>query len=129
MPKKQLASVTKRLLKDSFDGDQISDAKIQNVVNAIKKLPYPYSLIVLSSYKKLLQTIIDQKTLTIESASKLTDTEIKQVQNHYVSNFELMYTNVSVNEALIAGVRVKAGDTLVDATIRGNINNLRVLAQ
>lgn len=126
MNKKALKQAIKRLYKESFISEKLDVASVENVISVIVKLPYPYSLSILSEYKKQILMYLDSKTLKIESANDLTNDNVSMIETLFKKRYSLMYTQTEVNDSLIAGVKITAGDYVFDTSIKNQIDTFLV---
>lgn len=124
MNKKSRNQVVKRLFKQSFLDGVFDFQKAKDVVNVILCLPFPYSLAILSDYKKLVFMYLKSKTLKIQSAIGLSQEEITRIEDLFKNKYNLFYTQIEIDESLISGVIITAGDNVFDTSIKRQIRHL-----
>lgn len=124
MNKKSRNQVVKRLFKQSFLDGVFHFQKAKDVVNVILCLPFPYSLAILSDYKKLVFMYLKSKTLKIQSAIGLSQEEITRIEDLFKNKYNLFYTQIEIDESLISGVIITAGDYVFDTSIKRQIRHL-----
>lgn len=124
MNKKSRNQVVKRLFKQSFLDGVFDFQKAKDVVNVILCLPFPYSLAILSDYKKLVFMYLKSKTLKIQSAIGLSQEEITRIEDLFKNKYNLFYTQIEIDESLISGVIITAGDYVFDTSIKRQIRHL-----
>ncbi|MCS7092197.1 MAG: F0F1 ATP synthase subunit delta [Patescibacteria group bacterium] len=128
MNKKLLNQIVKKLFKNSFLGGKLDFLTIKGVVSVILSLPYPYSLKVLQEYKKQIAIYLRSKTLKVQSAIELSQKEIAEIEKTFKQRYCLEYTQNVIDESLIAGVIITAGDNVFDTSIKTQIRSLLKLA-
>ncbi|MEY3000205.1 MAG: synthase delta subunit [Verrucomicrobiota bacterium] len=71
----------------------------------------------LKTFRKELSRQLRQRTLLVESAEPLSDTVCEGLRQRFQEGREeRLYLTRQVNEALIAGIKVRLGDTVYDAS-------------
>lgn len=122
MNKKALNLAVKRLYRESFAKNTLDNSLVEKAISIISKLPYPYSLNILTEYKKQIFAYLASKTLKIESANGLSSNDISSIENLFKERYSLMYTQTEINDSLIAGVKITAGDYVFDTSIKNQID-------
>lgn len=126
MADKANSRVAKRLARLVVEGGEASVAEIRP---ALEKLLSGRSAADRKAFLKTFHTAVvrelQKDTLTIESAEELPEEVLQQV----ISGFERedgrsLHIIKKVNPALIAGMRVRLGDTVYDASLSNNLNRL-----
>jgi F-type H+-transporting ATPase subunit delta len=126
MADKANSRVAKRLARLVVEGGETSVAEIRP---ALEKLLSGRSTADRKAFLKTFHTAVvrelQKDTLTIESAEELPEEVLQQV----ISGFERedgrsLHIIKKVNPALIAGMRVRLGDTVYDASLSNNLNRL-----
>jgi F-type H+-transporting ATPase subunit delta len=126
MADKANSRVAKRLARLVVEGGETSVAEIRP---ALEKLLSGRSAADRKAFLKTFHTAVvrelQKDTLTIESAEELPEEVLQQV----ISGFERedgrsLHIIKKVNPALIAGMRVRLGDTVYDASLSNNLNRL-----
>lgn len=79
----------------------------------------------LTQLSKVIKREWKKRTLTIESASKLDDGQVDEIQEIYTSSdFKPVEVIQKICPELIAGLRVRMGDTVFDTSVQGNLDSL-----
>jgi F-type H+-transporting ATPase subunit delta len=126
MADKANSRMAKRLARLVVEGGEASVAEIRP---ALEKLLSGRSAADRKAFLKTFHTAVvrelQKDTLTIESAEELPEEVLQQV----ISGFERedgrsLHIIKKVNPALIAGMRVRLGDTVYDASLSNNLNRL-----
>jgi F-type H+-transporting ATPase subunit delta len=79
----------------------------------------------LAALQKTIQREWQRRTLTIESAAVLDEEMVEQIRQQFTTEGEPPVEVIrNVREELIAGLRVRMGDTVYDASVLGNLNAL-----
>lgn len=62
------------------------------------------------------------KKLAITSARELSGSEIKKISKHFGDKVE---TEVSVDKSILGGVKIKSKNTVIDASLKNQLNKLK----
>lgn len=122
---KRLIKLAQEFASQSFVKGRLSDAKVLQSVKSFKKLSSSQTIFALTQYLKFLKLELKKSTLLIESGSKLTDQQLKQVAQKINSKFKISNYSFLHNPSLLGGLRLKLGDTLYDYSLKGRINQIK----
>jgi F-type H+-transporting ATPase subunit delta len=126
MAGKEHSRVAKRLARLVVEGGESS---VREIRPALEKLLEGRSATDRKAFLKAFHTAvvreIQKDTLTVESAQELPEEVLQQV----VSGFQReggrsLQVITKINPDLIAGLRVRLGDTVYDASLSSNLNRL-----
>jgi F-type H+-transporting ATPase subunit delta len=126
MANKAHSSVAKRLARLVVEGGESS---VQEIRPALEKLLEGRSAADRKAFLKAFHTAVVRElhkdTLTIESAQELPEEVLQQV----ISGFQqeggrALNIIKKINPELIAGLRVRLGDTVYDASLSSNLHRL-----
>lgn len=113
LSQKQQNSI-KKLVEECFDNNHLNQAKSRLVVSNLKKLPNNQAIAALSLFIKRLRSRLEQNTLVIESPTKLSNSEVRQIVGQISQQHTVYQIQTKIDPSLITGVRVKIGDTIIE---------------
>lgn len=125
MDKRSLNRILTLLIKESRVRGHIDAAKVKRVLKAIRKLPYPSSIIILKEYQKRIEPLWARDTLTIESAVVLKREEINAIARVLKRKHSFVNIAKEINRNLFGGLRIRLGSLVYDFSVAGHIERLR----
>lgn len=122
---KQLSKVIDSLMKTAFKSDGNLDQKqVETQVKALKTLPVPDCIIVLSEYLRRIKFELNKTTLEIETSIPLSQSQTKQITDAVKVDHQISAIKSTINPSLLGGVRVKIGDVVYDDSVARRILQL-----
>lgn len=128
MNKRSIEKLVQKLIRLSCSKGKPEPKKVKEVVMSISSLPFPKSVLILETYKKRLQALIEQNTLVLESAKELSKEEANSLTAWAKKNHNFSWTTKKVSPNLLAGVRVKTDSVVYDTSIQAKLNQLKEVA-
>jgi F-type H+-transporting ATPase subunit delta len=127
---KQIDQFAKKLLALSKKADGGIDAqKVSAVLSSLKRSKPRNLRQILQRYLALVKRTLRQRTAHIEHAGELQESAVAEIQSAFSSRYGVtLETATLANDDLIAGLRVRVGDDLYDASIRSRLDRLKALA-
>ncbi len=124
MDKRSRNRILTLLVKQSQVRGHIDSAKVKRVLKAIRKLPYPSSIIILKEYQKRIEPLWARDTLIIESAVALKRERISAIAR--VLKLKHSFVNIAkeINPNLFGGLRIRIGSLVYDSSVAGYIERL-----
>ena len=107
-----------------------SDIEIQEIKNLLSLLAHNKRLLILPELKTLyeISRAEQEKTLEVDviSYSELTTQQLEQLAKSLSQRLQREVTlNTTVDPSVIGGAIVRAGDLVIDGSVRGKLNKLR----
>jgi F0F1-type ATP synthase delta subunit len=118
----------KKLLHISCDGEGLlQEDKIRAVIGS---LPRKYNtLATLKEYYVLVSRKIFKQTMLISSPTEVSLDIVKSLRNYFEQTLGRKFApKVSVDDSLIAGMRIRAGDRIFEKSIASTLEVLRTMA-
>lgn len=125
MNKKQLHKIVDKCVAISLKKGQIEPAKVKQCIKLLKQLPSEEAIISLKLYQHGLQRALDQSTLTIQSAVKLSALTVKAITDTVAKHYKINQTTTILNPSLLGGLRLKIGDVVIDDSVSAKIDQLK----
>jgi F-type H+-transporting ATPase subunit delta len=122
MKNKKLQNEINKLVERSFMNGKADEKFIAKVIATLKKLSLAESLETLQLYQKGLKRKIEENTLVVESAVKLSSTELKMIEK--MIKREVIAVEQKINSSLLGGLRIKIGDEFLDFSLKSKINQV-----
>ena len=123
---KQISQLAKKLVILSKDSEGIiTGSKVDQVLSGLKQVQPRRYLALLRCYLEYIRREIALQTAEVSAPSALSEEALKAIEQHYSTIYGRSIRARSITEkSLIAGVRVRVGDDLYDASIAGQLSRL-----
>ncbi len=123
---KQISQLAKKLVALSKDSEGIiSGSTVDQVLSGLKQVQPRRYLTLLKCYLEHVRREIALQTAEVSAPSALSEEALKAIEQHYSTIYARSIRARSITEeSLIAGVRVRIGDDLYDASIAGQLSRL-----
>ena len=122
---KEARKLSKDLLRSSFTDGLLDAAKVKQATDTVIRAKPRNYLGVLKEYARLIRLETAKRHATIESATELEGAEKSAITRTLRSKFGGdVTTQYTVNPALIGGLRIQVGSTVVDASVRSRLDRL-----
>ncbi|MDO8504114.1 MAG: F0F1 ATP synthase subunit delta [bacterium] len=125
MDKRSLNKVLTLLIRESCVRGHIDSAKVKKVLKAIRALPYPRSIIVLREYKRRIEPLLANDTLTIESTVVLKRAQISAIVRAFKRKHSFVNIAREINLDLFGGLRIHIGSLVYDLSVAGRIDRFK----
>ncbi|ADE55126.1 F0F1 ATP synthase subunit delta [Coraliomargarita akajimensis] len=115
----------KKLVELSKEDGLIAEAKVQEVLAALKQSSVRYPARTLKAYLRLIRRALAEQTAVVATPGALSADALTAIE----ANFSKLYDRpiqavTETDTSLIAGVRVRVGDDLYDASVAGRLERL-----
>jgi F-type H+-transporting ATPase subunit delta len=123
---KKSSQLVNMIFKASIKANgSIDEKKILAFIKSLRKLSISESLPIIEALNSKLKNQINQTTLSIESAVSLSAILEKQIVDILKKDFKIVSVNKQITPSLLGGTRVRIGDTLLDNSILGKVNQVK----
>lgn len=115
----------KRLVELSREDGKVTRENVAKVLEALKASPPRHLLPILKSYLRYVRVAVAQQTASVDTPVELPDSLPQNLE----ATFSKIYgrpveSAVSIDPSLIAGLRVRVGDDVYDASVAGRLRRL-----
>ena len=122
---KKIIRLAKKLVELSKDNGVVTVARVGEVLAGLKQVQHRHHLTVLKSFLYYLHREIALQTAVVSTPGALSGEALKAIEVTYSKIYGRPVTAVTKQDtSLIAGVRVRVGDDLYDASLAGRLQRL-----
>ncbi|EDY81277.1 hypothetical protein VDG1235_895 [Verrucomicrobiia bacterium DG1235] len=123
---KQIINYAKGLLKISLEDGQFSEERAAAVLQTLEKNPPRKYASVLKQFLKLVQREVAKSTADVEHAGSISRAAIEAIQSKLSGHYgRAINVTTRQNDSLIAGMRVRVGCDVFDASVAGSLRQLQ----
>ncbi len=121
----KITRLAKKLVELSKDNGVVTEAKVGEVLAALKQVQHRHHLTVLKTFLGYLRREIALQTAVVSTPGALSDDALKAIETTYSNMYGRPVSAVTQQDtSLIAGVRVRVGDDVYDASVAGHLQRL-----
>jgi F-type H+-transporting ATPase subunit delta len=107
-------------------GGRLDQGKVRSVLASVLERRPAGSAEILHEFHRLVRLELESHAALVETAEALSASEVHTVEKSLTARFGSETTfSYSVNPSLIAGIRVKIGSDVYDASVRERLNRLK----
>lgn len=122
---KKITQLAKKLVELSKDNGVVTEAKVGEVLAGLKQAKHRHHLTVLKSFLSYLRREVALQTAVVATPGALSDAALKEIEAKYTKIYGRPISAVTTQDtSLIAGVRVRVGDDVYDASVAGRLQRL-----
>lgn len=123
---KKITRLAKKLVELSKDANGVvTESKVSEVLAGLNEVKHRHHLLVLKSYLNYLRREIALQTAVVSTPGELSDTALKEIESKFSKVYGRTISAVTQQDrSLIAGVRVRVGDDVYDASVAGRLQRL-----
>ncbi|MCL5783856.1 MAG: F0F1 ATP synthase subunit delta [Patescibacteria group bacterium] len=123
---KKLVKTIDKLVKISFDGrGELIEDNVKKSTKSLQILPLSEAIEALNRYMEGIKREIKKGTLEIETATSLSQGQIKEIVEKMRSQYRVLQVKTLLNDSLLGGTRVKIGDVVFDDSVDRKMLQLR----
>ncbi|CAA6676414.1 MULTISPECIES: FoF1 ATP synthase subunit delta [unclassified Lentimonas] len=122
---KKIIQFAKKLVELSKDNGVVTEAKIGEVLAGLKQAKHRQHLTVLKNYLTFVRREVALQTAVVSTPDALSADTLKAIEAKYTKIYGRTITaTIQKDTSLIAGVRVRVGDDVYDASVAGRLQRL-----
>ena len=122
---KKIMQFAKKLVELSKEDGVITEARVSEVLASLKQIKHRNYLIILKTFLVRIRRELALQTAVVSTPNLLSEEILEQISAKYsVIYGRPISAEVEKDTSLIAGVRVRVGDDLYDASIAGRLQRL-----
>jgi len=128
-PSKASQHLARQLFGLSLVNGLVSAAQVEGVLAYLEKHPPAQPLAVLEAYRRLIARELAKGELVVEHAGPIGEGILRSLEGAFTQKYKRQVTARSVrNASLIAGLRLRLGDDLYEASIANQLAQLGTAA-
>ena len=121
----KITKLAKKLLELSKDSGVVTESKVGEVLAGLQQVQDRHHLTVLKTFLNYLRREVALQTAVVSTPTKLSDDALKAIEVQFSKLYNRPVSAVTQTDTnLIAGVRVRVGDDVYDASVAGRLQRL-----
>ncbi len=121
----KITKLAKKLLELSKDSGVVTESKVTEVLAGLRQVQHRHHLTVLKTFLNYLRREVALQTAVVSTPTKLSDDALKAIEVQFSKLYNRPVSAVTQTDTnLIAGVRVRVGDDVYDASVAGRLQRL-----
>jgi F-type H+-transporting ATPase subunit delta len=121
----KITRLAKKLVELSKDDGVVTNAKVGEVLAGLKQVQHRHYLTVLKTFLNYIRREVALQTAVVSTPGALSDDALKAIEATYSKMYGRPVSAVTQQDtSLIAGVRVRVGDDVYDASVAGHLQRL-----
>lgn len=121
----KITKLAKKLVELSKDSGVVTESKVAEVLAGLQQVQHRHHLTVLKTFLNYLRREVALQTAVVSTPTGLSDDSIKAIEVQFSKLYNRSVNAVTQPDtSLIAGVRVRVGDDVYDASVAGRLQRL-----
>lgn len=121
----KITKLAKKLLELSKDNGVVTESKVAEVLAGFQQVQHRRHLTVLKTFLNYLRREVALQTAVVSAPTGLSEDAIKAIEVQFSKLYNRPVNAVTQTDtSLIAGVRVRVGDDVYDASVAGRLQRL-----
>jgi F-type H+-transporting ATPase subunit delta len=117
--------LAKKLVELSKDNGVVTESKVSEVLAGLQQVQHRNHLTVLKTFLNYLRRELALQTAVVSTPASLSDDALKAIEVQFSKLYNRPVNAVTQEDtSLIAGVRVRVGDDVYDASVAGRLQRL-----
>lgn len=122
---KKIIRFAKKLVELSKDRSVVSEMKVSEVLAALNQVKHRHHLQLLKTFLTYLRRELALQTALVSTPASLSTESIHALEASFTSRYSRPVSAIiQTDTSLIAGVRVRIGDDVYDASLAGRLQRL-----
>lgn len=122
---KKITQLVKKLVELSKEDGLVTEARVVEVLAGLKQFRHRSYLIILKTFLVRLRRELALQTAVVSTPNLLSEETLEKISAKYSAIYgRTISAEVEEDTSLIAGVRVRVGDDLYDASVAGRLQRL-----
>lgn len=121
----KITRFARKLVELSKENGILTEARVAEVIEALKQSQHPHYLKILKAFLNYIRREITLQTAVVSGSTSLSESSLKTIEAHFTKTCNRPVTAIfKQDKSLIAGIRIRVGDDVYDATIAGHLQRL-----
>jgi len=119
---KKILRFAKNLVELSREHGVVTESRVAEVLNGMKRAELRRKLLVLKTYLYFIRRAVAQQTAVVSTPGALSPEALTAIETSFTQVYGRPISAVTTPDpSLIAGVRIRVGDDVYDASIAGRL--------
>lgn len=121
----KIIKLAKKLVELSKDNGVVTESKVVEVLSGLQQVQHRHHLTVLKTFLNYLRREVALQTAVVSTPAGLSDDALAAIEAQFSRLYNRPVNAVTKQDtSLIAGVRVRVGDDVYDASVAGRLQRL-----
>ena len=121
----KIIKLAKKLVELSKDNGVVTESKVVEVLSGLQQVQHRHHLTVLKTFLNYLRREVALQTAVVSTPAGLCDDALGAIEAQFSRLYNRPVNAVTQQDtSLIAGVRVRVGDDVYDASVAGRLQRL-----
>jgi len=122
---KKITDFARKLAELSKEDGIVTDARVREVLKGLQQAKPPRYGAILKAYLRLIRREVASQTAVVSTPADLSEDALKAIEANFAQLYGRKIQAVTrPDPSLIAGVRVRVGDDVYDASVAGRLKRL-----
>lgn len=122
---KKILQFAKKLVELSREGGVVTEARVAECLSGLKKVELRHKLLVLKTYLHYIRKAVAEQTAVVSTPGALSPDALAAIESKFSKIYDRPIAAVTQSDpSLIAGVRIRVGDDVYDASVAGRLKRL-----
>jgi F-type H+-transporting ATPase subunit delta len=121
----KITKLAKKLVELSKENGVVTESKVSEVLAGFRQVQHRHHLVVLKTFFGHLRREVALQTAVVSTPAVLSDDTLRAIEAQFSKLYNRPVSAVTKKDtSLIAGVRVRVGDDVYDASVAGRLQRL-----
>jgi F-type H+-transporting ATPase subunit delta len=122
---KKTLRLARNLVELSRENGVVTEPRVAEVLESLKKSELRHKLLVLKTYLYYIRRAVAEQTAVVSTPGALGSEALSAIETNFTNVYGRPIAAVTRDDAsLIAGVRIRVGDDVYDASVAGRLKRL-----
>jgi F-type H+-transporting ATPase subunit delta len=122
---KKILRFAKNLVELSREDGIVTEARVGEVLSGLQKAEIRHKLILLKTYHYFIRRAVAEQTAVVATPGQIGAGALAAIESGFSKIYKRSITAVTTPDpSLIAGVRIRIGDDVYDASVAGRLQRL-----
>ena len=119
---KKILQLAKNLVELSREDGVVTEPRVSEVLKGLKQAELRRKLLVLKTYLYYIRRAVAEQTAVVSTPVALSPEALSAIESNYSKVYDRRISAVTKDDpSLIAGVRIRVGDDVYDASVAGRL--------
>ncbi|MFO8027301.1 MAG: F0F1 ATP synthase subunit delta [Opitutales bacterium] len=119
---KKILQFAKNLVELSREDGVVVESRVADVLDGLKQVELRHKLLVLKAYLRYIRRAVAEQTAVVSTPGALSPDALAAIESNFSKAYNRTISAVTTPDpSLIAGVRIRVGDDVYDASVAGRL--------